>query len=119
MPIKITSSKTVESMVQDGTGTLHAEYVENWKQATSSKQSKSMFRLIVCTGLMLLIRPKLWLTAIRTWYRFLPNGWWHWPPKPWMSSKLWKFRMVTAYADESAIPTASDTIQVLYFSKDK
>ena len=83
--------------------------------AEKSKQSKSMFRLIICAGLMLLIRPRLWGIAVRTWWRFLPNYWWHWPPKPWMDSKLWKFRMLTAYDNEKHIPTASDTIQVLVF----
>jgi hypothetical protein len=50
-----------------------------------------------------LLRPSLWWPAVSAAARFAAPGWWHRPPfLPVPDDRYWRFRMETAYGDESA-----------------
>lgn len=59
-------------------------------------------------------RPDLWWTGLGAVRRLAPPGWWRSPPHlPAPDRRLWRFRMVTAYGDPDADPTAADVISYL------
>jgi hypothetical protein len=59
-------------------------------------------------------RPSLWVPALHAAVRFAPTGWWRRPPfLPVPDERYWRFRMETAYGDESAEVDAGDLDEVL------
>jgi hypothetical protein len=61
-----------------------------------------------------LVRPKLWLTALGAVYRLAAPGWWRRRPfLPLPDSRLWGFRMVTAYGRSDADPDVDDVVSYL------
>jgi hypothetical protein len=61
-----------------------------------------------------LVRPDLWWTALCALRRLVPGGWWRTGPHlPLPDSRLWAFRMVTAYGNPDAVPQAPDVISYL------
>lgn len=59
------------------------------------------------------IRPWLWRSALR----FVPNGWWHWPPSLRPPEDYMHFRIVTAYRDPAYRPPVSEIIKVLHWCR--
>lgn len=60
--------------------------------------------------LAVLVRPWLW----RSLMRFAPPGWWrHWPPNPMPPKEYIDFRLLTAYGDTDARPTAEEVVLYL------
>lgn len=60
------------------------------------------------------VRPWLWTTAVATALRLAPSGWWRrWPPVPRPDRQYLRFRMVTNYGEDRAVPDAADLIRYL------
>jgi hypothetical protein len=60
--------------------------------------------------LAVLIRPWLWPSVLR----FVPPGWWkRWPPNPMPPKEYLEFRLVTAYGDPNARPSAEEAVRFL------
>jgi hypothetical protein len=59
------------------------------------------------------VRPWLWRSA----WRFVPNGWWHWPPSLRPPQEYIDFRMTTAYGDPEARPSHKELVSVLYWCR--
>jgi len=61
--------------------------------------------------------PSLWWPALCAAARFAPRGWWRRAPfLPVPDDRYWRFRMETAYGDESAQVDADDMGEVLRWS---
>jgi hypothetical protein len=59
-------------------------------------------------------RPALWGTALAAIGRLAAPGWWRRRPYlPNPDTKLWAFRMVTAYGRPDADPTPADVVSYL------
>ena len=58
------------------------------------------------------VRPRLALDLLRTGWAFRRRGWWRRPPfLPVPDGPSLRWRMYTAYADESAVPPADDVVR--------
>ena len=58
------------------------------------------------------VRPRLALDLLRTAWAFRRRGWWRHPPYlPLPDRTYLRWRMYTAYADESAVPPAADVVR--------
>ena len=58
------------------------------------------------------INPRLGADLLRTAWAFRRRGWWSRPPfLPLPDRDYLRWRMYTAYADESAVPPAGDVIR--------
>jgi hypothetical protein len=61
-----------------------------------------------------LAHPSLWAPSLAAAVRFAPTGWWHRRPfLPVPDERYWRFRMETAYGDETASVDADDLADVL------
>ena len=59
-----------------------------------------------------LVNPRLAIDLVRTAWAFRRRGWWAIPPfLPVPDRAYLRWRMYTAYADESAVPPADDVIR--------
>jgi len=59
-------------------------------------------------------RPGLWPTALGALIRLAEPGWWRRSPHlPYPDTRLWSFRMITAYGDPDAVPDADDVVSYL------
>lgn len=59
-------------------------------------------------------RPRLWPTAVRVVRRLVRPGWARrWPLLPVPDPAYLRFRMLTAYGDERAVPAAHDVVTYL------
>jgi hypothetical protein len=66
------------------------------------------------TGLAVLARPGLWLTALRQVRRLARPGWWRRPPfLPLPDREYLAFRLVTQYGDAGHRPIAADVVSYL------
>jgi hypothetical protein len=62
----------------------------------------------------LLVRPRLWATAVRQLGRLATPGWWRRPPfLPMPDAAYLRFRMVTAYGDPHHEPEPEDLVTYL------
>jgi hypothetical protein len=70
-------------------------------------------RVWVYVAAALVVRPRLWWTAVRQWFRFVPRGWWRRPPHlPVPPRRYLEFRLETAFGpDEHA--SAVDIVDYL------
>jgi hypothetical protein len=60
------------------------------------------------------VRPRLWVTALVTVGRLAGPGWWHRPPYlPLPDTRLWAFRMETAYGRADVDPEVDDVLAYL------
>ena len=67
----------------------------------------------------LLVRPWLWLTAIRQAIRLAPRGWWKQPPYlPLPTPAYVEFRTTTQYGGAKRDPEIHDIIDYLEWSRD-
>jgi hypothetical protein len=58
------------------------------------------------------VRPRLALDLLRTAWAFRGRGWWRQPPfLPLPDRTYLRWRMYTAYADESAVPPPDDVVR--------
>jgi hypothetical protein len=58
------------------------------------------------------VRPRLALDLLRTAWAFRRRGWWRHPPYlPLPDRTYLRWRMYTAYADESAVPPPDDVVR--------
>jgi len=75
-------------------------------------------RWLMRTGLALLVRPGLWVTAMRTVWRLRRDRWWarspHLPVPP---PDYLRFRMVTAYGEADARPPTHDVVTYLQWCR--
>ncbi|MGH9096918.1 MAG: hypothetical protein ACRDWB_05795 [Acidimicrobiales bacterium] len=77
----------------------------------SSVPSPAAVRTVIAA---VLVRPTLWLTAMGAVSRLAAPGWWRRRPfLPLPDSRLWGFRMVTAYGRPDATPDADDVVAYL------
>ena len=59
-----------------------------------------------------ILRPRLALDLVRTAWAFRRRGWWkRLPFLPLPDREYLRWRMYTAYADESAVPPAEDVVR--------
>jgi hypothetical protein len=59
-----------------------------------------------------ILRPRLALDLVRTAWAFRRRGWWkRLPFLPLPDPEYLRWRMYTAYADESAVPPAEDVVR--------
>jgi hypothetical protein len=71
-------------------------------------------KLIAGITRLLVVRPKLWWTALRQIFRMAPNGWWrHRPFLPIPAPEYLHFRVQTMYGDSRDTPLAADLIDYL------
>ena len=70
-------------------------------------------RVWVYVAAALVVRPRLWWTAVRQWFRFVPRGWWRRPPHlPVPPRRYLAFRLETAFGP-GAQPSAVDIVEYL------
>jgi len=63
-----------------------------------------------------LVRPKLWRTAIVQVFRLARPGWWRrWPLLPVPDREYLRFRLVTAYGDPDRPPEPADVVTYLHW----
>jgi hypothetical protein len=68
--------------------------------------------LIARLALRAAVRPRLALDLLRTGWAFRRRDWWRRPPfLPVPDRTYLRWRMYTAYADESAVPPADDVVR--------
>jgi hypothetical protein len=61
-----------------------------------------------------LMRPRLWPTAIVQLMRLARPGWWRrWPPVPTPDPAYLRFRLQTAYGDPAHVPDPADVVAYL------
>ena len=69
-------------------------------------------RLVVTLAPRAIVRPTLAVDLLRVAWRFRARGWWRRPPfLPVPPAEYVRWRMYTAYGDESAVPPAKDVIK--------
>jgi hypothetical protein len=74
--------------------------------------SGSWVKLTARLTLRAVVRPRLALDLLRTAWAFRRRGWWRQPPfLPLPDRTYLRWRMYTAYADESAVPPADDVMR--------
>lgn len=67
---------------------------------------------------VLLVRPALWVTALRQLKRLTPSGWWRrWPFLPVPSAPYRRMRLVTQYGDEGHPPDARDVLHYMVWCR--
>jgi hypothetical protein len=66
-----------------------------------------------------LVRPRLWLVAVRQLFVLAPTGWWHrWPPLPLPDPAYLRFRLLTAYGTTDHAPEPDDIVAYLSWCRD-
>lgn len=74
-----------------------------------------LFRL----GIAVVMRPRLWRTAVRQSLRLARRGWWKTPPfLPLPSPSYTAFRIVTQYGTPTATPVTADVLDYLEWCRD-
>jgi hypothetical protein len=70
-------------------------------------------RLWFSVAAAVLVRPRLWSTALRQWFRSVPRRWWRLPPHLPVPPRAYvAFRMQTAYGPDGHA-RASDIVEYL------
>ena len=65
-----------------------------------------------------LVRPRLWATALRQLAALAPTAWWRrWPPRPLPDPDYLRFRLVTQYGDATRSPDVADLLGYLRWCK--
>lgn len=73
---------------------------------------RSWGRLTAYLAVRALVSPRLAIDLLRTVWAFRRRGWWKIPPFLPVSDPVYlRWRMYTAYGDESAVPPARDVIR--------
>lgn len=68
--------------------------------------------------LAVLLRPRLWLEAVRAVVDLAPLGWWRRPPfVPRLEPKYLAWRVTTAYGDENSPIAVADAVAYLEWRK--
>lgn len=68
-------------------------------------------RLVLALALRAAVNPRLAWDLLRTAWAFRRRGWWRAPPfLPLPDRTYLRWRMLTAYADEEAVPPVEDVI---------
>jgi hypothetical protein len=71
-------------------------------------------RTTLAMVLAVVVRPRLWVTAVRQWYRLVPGGWWRCRPfLPVPAADYLRFRLVTQYGSENHAPSVTDVLNYL------
>jgi hypothetical protein len=71
-------------------------------------------------ALAVVVRPSLWVTALRQWRRTTPTGWWKRSPfLPLPRRDYIEFRLVTQYGAKDAHIDAHDVVNYLAWCKDQ
>jgi len=66
-----------------------------------------------------LVRPRLWATAVRQLFVLAPRGWWHrWPLLPRPDPAYLRFRLLTAYGRTDHAPEPGDIVSYLGWCRD-
>ena len=69
-------------------------------------------------GLEVVLRPRLWATALAQACRFAPDRWWlRYPFLPCPASRLMAFRVETMYGDSELLPQPCDVVTWLEWCK--
>ena len=69
---------------------------------------------LVPAAAAVVVRPRLWATAVRQLGALAAPGWWRARPRlPLPAPGYLRFRMVTAYGDPDARPDADDVVSYL------
>jgi hypothetical protein len=85
--------------------------IEPSAASVPSAPSAATVRTVVSA---VLVRPHLWLAALGAVSRLAAPGWWGRRPfLPLPDSRLWGFRMVTAYGRADADPDVKDVVSYL------
>jgi hypothetical protein len=68
-------------------------------------------RLLLRFAAAVIVRPRLWVTALRQAHRLAPRGWWRRPPfLPLPDRGYSAFRQVTQYGDADHAPDVEDVL---------
>ncbi len=77
-----------------------------------------MIKAAVAITVAVVVRPSLWLTALRQWWRTTPRDWWrHRPFLPVPSRDYLRFRLVTQYGSTNAHIEPADVVNYLMWCK--
>ena len=69
------------------------------------------FRRVLQVAAAVMVRPRLWATALRQVHRLAPRGWWRRPPfLPIPDRGYSAFRKVTQYGDADHPPEVDDVL---------
>jgi hypothetical protein len=75
---------------------------------------------VLGASLAVLVRPTLWLVAIRQLLRLAPRGWWRRAPfLPVPDAGYLRFRLVTQYGDPNHEPEPADLVSYLRWCRDE
>jgi hypothetical protein len=86
---------------------------QNSEFGTAPRGGPVPLRVWVYAAAALLVRPRLWWTAVRQWFRFVPRGWARRPPHlPVPARRYLAFRLETAFGP-GAQPSAVDIVEYL------
>jgi hypothetical protein len=78
----------------------------------TSRMAGSWGSLVARLTLHAALRPRLAVDLLRTGWAFRRRGWWRRPPfLPLPDRAYLRWRMYTAYADESAVPPTEDVVR--------
>jgi hypothetical protein len=89
----------------------NSEIGDTWAGTLTTRQIP--LRVWVYGAAAVLVRPHLWWTAVRQWFRFVPAGWWRRPPHlPVPPRRYVAFRLETAYGPGGAV-RAADLVEYL------
>ena len=62
--------------------------------------SQGTAKIVLRVAIELILKPRLWSTAWRVWFRMTPKRWWKKSPYlPVPSANFVKFRLLTMYGD--------------------
>lgn len=68
----------------------------------------------VVAAAAVVVRPRLWPTALRAWWRMSPRGWWRQRPfVPRPDPDYLEFRLVTAFGPDDGPPPPREALAYL------
>lgn len=74
---------------------------------------------LLATLAAILVRPRLWIVALRQLRVLVPPGWWRRPPfLPLPDRAYLRFRLITAYGEPDRPPEARDVVTYLEWCRD-
>ncbi len=97
---------------QDQSGTAKGQNLHEDVHGTKPGRQSGWLRLVTALTVRAVVNPRLALDLIRLLWAFRARGWYRHPPfLPLPPREYTRWRMYTAYGNETAIPPVQDVIR--------